>query len=115
MFAGKKKLDPPTRRTGMVFTNRQAGRRVKKPGQTRGQRQEREEGWMAEGQAARGFVRNPFSAFPDRPGGVPGGEGNQAPGHCVIPRFCANRFFGKFSALMQIDGDGQICIFMLLA
>ena len=62
--------DTTARRAGLVFTDWQAGRPIKKPGQTRGQRQEREEGWMAEGQAAQGFVRNLFFARPDRLGGV---------------------------------------------
>ena len=61
------------RRAGMVFANRQAGRRVKKPGEARGQRQEREKGWMAEGQAAQKNVRNLFFPGRTRPGGVPGG------------------------------------------
>ena len=77
---------------GMVFADRQAGRRVNKPGQARGHRQEREEGRMAEGQAAQGFVRNLFFRL-----NRPGGWGIGAEGRYMNPPFCANRFLGKFA------------------
>src|ERR1022692_3152769 len=59
------KTGTTARRAKMVFADWQDWRRIKKPGQARGQREERKEGRMAEGQAAQGFVRNLF--FPARP------------------------------------------------
>jgi len=64
------------RRAGMVLADWQAGRQIEKPGQDRGQRQERQEGRMAEGQAAQGFVRThgPGQTVASQPTGTPSAE-----------------------------------------
>jgi len=54
------KTNTTTRRATMVVANWQAGRQIKESGQGRGQRPERQEGRLAEGQAAQGGVRNPL-------------------------------------------------------
>ena len=66
------KAGTTARRARMVFADRQAGRQIKKSGQARGHRQERQEGRLAEGQAAQGSVRNPLFFGPTRLGGVRG-------------------------------------------
>jgi len=48
------KTDTTARRAKMVFAAWQAGRQIKKPGQTQGHCQERQEGRLAEGQTAQG-------------------------------------------------------------
>ncbi len=50
------KAGPTARRAKMVFADWQAGRQIKKSGQARGHRQERQEGRLAEGPAAQGCV-----------------------------------------------------------
>jgi len=54
------KTGTTARRAKMVFADWQAGRQIKKSGQARGHRQERQEGRLAKGQAAQGSVRNPL-------------------------------------------------------
>ena len=51
------KTNTTTRRATMVVANWQAGRQIKESGQGRGQRPERQEGRLAEGQAAQGSPR----------------------------------------------------------
>ena len=66
------KTDTTARRAEMACGDWQAGRQVKKPGQARGQRPERQEGRLAEGQAAQGSPRrwvtttNAAGALPGR-------------------------------------------------
>ena len=67
----EKKTDTTARRAGMVFADWQAGRQIKKPGQTRGHRQERQEGRLAEGQAAQ-RSRRPCVTGTDAAGQLPG-------------------------------------------
>ena len=51
------KTDATSRGAEMVFADWQAGRQIKKPGQARGHCPERQEGRLAEGQAAQGSHR----------------------------------------------------------
>jgi hypothetical protein len=51
------KTDTAARREEMVFADWEAGRQIKKPGQARSHRQERQDGRLAEGQAAQGSRR----------------------------------------------------------
>ena len=89
------KTGTTARRAKMVFADWQDWRRIKKPGQARGQREERKEGRMAEGQAAQGFVRNLF--FPARPvPAVSTGEGLLKEGGVIAARsFNGNAFLGS--------------------
>ena len=73
------KAGTTARRAKMVFADWQGRRQIKKSGQARGHRQERQEGRLAEGQAAQGSVRNLFFAatrprpttLPPRPARAP--------------------------------------------
>ena len=88
------------RRTGMVFANRHAGRRVKKPGQARGHRQERQKRWMAEGHAAQGWmtVHFPGQTVTALRTGTPSSE----PSTGSLPPLSEKPFLESFQPL---DGD----------
>jgi hypothetical protein len=83
------------RRARMVFADRQAWWHVQESGQARGHRQERQEGRMAERQAAQGFVRNLF--FPARPSPPHLAQGAFLGGrHSCRRGFCGSQFLENF-------------------
>lgn len=89
----EEKTNTTARRAKMVLADWQDWRRIKKPGQARGQRQEREEGRLAEGQAAQGFVRNLlFPARPSRRGGGWGGK-SDPPSLRISPDYANGNFW----------------------
>ncbi len=95
----------PTRRAGMVFADWQTGRSIKKPGQDRGQRQEREEGRMAEGQTAQGFVRIRY------PGqtvtGLPTGHPLRRTFNWVTPRLSEKPFWESYQPQDGGESGGE--------
>lgn len=93
----------------MVFADWQAGRQIKKSDQARGHRQERQEGRLAEGQAARlnSEMRTPYFAAT-----VPTVLGGRPP--LLRPVFRINPLsrqleFGETSRLTHLAPDSYPC------